>query len=60
MEEAISSVSQIGARHVMKRKRGTDLAGMPLNAVSEGKGEGKKKKSSGEPPSLCFVVFGFE
>lgn len=58
MEKAISDVSQIGAGHVMKRKRGTNLAGMPLNVVSEGKGE--KKKCSGEPPSLCFVVFGFE
>lgn len=49
-------MSQIGARHGMKRKRGTDLAGMPLNVVSEGKGE-KERKKKAESRRLLVLLF---
>lgn len=45
MEKAISGVSQIAARHVMKRGGGgTNLARMPLNVVRKGRKREREKE----------------
>lgn len=45
MEKAISGVDEIGARHVMKQKRGTNLGEMSLNTANDAK------------PHWCLFVF---
>lgn len=56
MEKAISGVSQIAARHVMKRKRGTNLAGMPLNVAMEG-GERERERKTQWSRRLFVLLF---